>query len=170
LPPARRRIHARIARALIEHKSGSAESGELAVHLDRAGDTSAARDASLAAADALERIAPAAALVHVERALALWDDADASVADRRQRLWQAAELATATGANQRAIELAGHAFRLGEPQRGMAWGHERLGRYLWAQGRLDDAAAAYQAAASHLEAEDTSAGRPQCTRVSRRRS
>jgi DNA-binding NarL/FixJ family response regulator len=154
LPPKRRRIHAGIAAALVEHAPGSSESGELAVHLGRSGDSSAARDASLAAADALDRIAPAAALVHLERALGLWDDATASVADRRRRLWQAAELATATGANQRAVELARVALALGEPPRGMAWGNERLGRYLWAHGRLDESAAAYRDAASHLDADD----------------
>src|SRR5439155_10113756 len=53
----------------------SGRAGELAFHLDRAGDREAAFVASLAAADAAETVAPAAAFGHLERALKLWDSA-----------------------------------------------------------------------------------------------
>jgi DNA-binding CsgD family transcriptional regulator/tetratricopeptide (TPR) repeat protein len=152
-PPQRRRIHARIAAELGLRLSGAADTSELAVHLDRAGDIVAARTTALAAADALEGIAPATAFAHLERALTLWDPVGAPVAEQRQRLWQAAELATASGANQRAVQLARTALALGEPLRGLAWAQERLGRYLWAQGDLDRSFAAYREAASHLDAD-----------------
>ena len=109
---------------------------ELAVHLDRAGDQPAAFTALLAAADASETVAPGAALRHLERAFELWDAAgDAAATERRgDRLWQAAELASGTASNERAAALARDAFGYGPPPRGMAWGHERLGRFLWASG------------------------------------
>jgi DNA-binding NarL/FixJ family response regulator len=156
LPPERRRLHAAVARALTKRGSARVDNGELAVHLERAGDHGGAVVASLAAVDALERMAPAAALVHLERALALWQDADRPVAERLRRLWQAAELATATGDNLRATELARIALALGTSPRGAAWGFERLGRYLWAQGELQASAAAYQLAVSQLAADDDS--------------
>jgi predicted ATPase len=138
LPPQRTRLHRRIADAL--RAQGSADlgradrAGELAFHLDRAGDVPGAFAASLAAADAAVAVAPGAALTHLERALALWDAAgDASAGESRaERTWQAAELASAAVSNGRAVELARVAFTLGPPPLGEAWGHERLGRYLWA--------------------------------------
>jgi len=156
LPSERRRLHAAVASALTHNGSARVDNGELAVHLERAGDHGGAVVASLAAVDALERMAPAAALVHLERALALWQDADRPAEERLRRLWQAAELATATGDNPRATELARVALALGTPPRGAAWGYERLGRYLWAQGELQPSAAAYQLAVSQLAAGDDS--------------
>jgi DNA-binding NarL/FixJ family response regulator len=156
LPPERRRLHAAVARALTQRGTTKVDNGELAVHLERAGDHGGAIAASLAAVDALERMAPAAALVHLERALALWQEADHPPGERLRRLWQAAELATATGDNPRAIELAQTALALGTPPRGAAWGNERLGRYLWAQGELEASAAAYQLAIAQLAADDDS--------------
>jgi hypothetical protein len=151
-PADRRQRHARIAAALAARHTVDS-SGEVAIHLDRAGDRPAALVASLAAADTLAAVAPAAALVHIDRALASWDEVDHPPAERIHRLWQAAELATATGANQHAVDLARTAFELGEPPRGLAWGYERLGRYLWAVGQLDASATAYREAASRLEAD-----------------
>ena len=76
--------------------------------------------ALLAAADAAETVAPAAAFGHLERAFELWDDAaeSAAQASRRDRLWQAAELASVTAGNQRALELARSAFQEGPPRPG----------------------------------------------------
>jgi DNA-binding NarL/FixJ family response regulator/tetratricopeptide (TPR) repeat protein len=156
LPSERRRLHAAVARALTKWGSARVDSGELALHLERAGDHRGAVVASLAAVDALERMAPAAALVQLERAFALWQDTDRPVEDRLRRLWQAAELATAAGDNPRATELARIALALGTPPRGAAWGFERLGRYLWAQGELEASAAAYQQAVSQLAVGDDS--------------
>jgi DNA-binding NarL/FixJ family response regulator/tetratricopeptide (TPR) repeat protein len=126
----------------------------LAVHLDRAGDQPAAFTALLAAADASETVAPGAALRHLERAFELWDAAgDAPATERRgDRLWQAAELASGTASNERAAALARDAFGYGPPLRGMAWGHERLGRFLWASGHLEQSAVEFEAAAALLPA------------------
>ena len=111
--------------------------------------------ALLAAADASETVAPGAALRHLERAFELWDAAGgAASGDRRSdRLWQAAELASGTASNERAAVLAREAFRHGPPPRGVAWGHERLGRYLWASGHLDESTVEFEAAAALIADE-----------------
>ncbi len=160
LPPQRFRLHARIAQAL-QHQSPELltrpdRAGELAFHLDRSGDHAAAFVALLAAADAAETAAPAAALGHLERAFELWDAAGdhAAVADRGERLWQAADLATNTVGNQRAVELARAAFALGPPHLGPAWGHERLGRYLWFGGQLEESRVEFALAAELLSGDD----------------
>jgi DNA-binding CsgD family transcriptional regulator len=158
LPPERNRLHRRIAEALADQPphliSRADRAGELAFHLDRAGDHAAAFAALLLAADAAETVAPAAALRHLERALQLWDSAGepAAAANRGDRLWQAAELASGAVGNERAADLAREAFRYGMPPRGAAWGHERLGRYLWAAGHIEDCAAEFAAAAALLPA------------------
>ena len=74
----------------------------------------------------------------------------AAAADRGDRLWQAAELASGAVGNERAADLAREAFRYGVPPRGAAWGHERLGRYLWAAGHIEECAAEFAAAAALL--------------------
>jgi DNA-binding CsgD family transcriptional regulator len=156
LPPERKRLHRRIADALADqppHLLARADrAAELAFHLDRAGDHVAAFAALLVAADAAETVAPAAALRHLERAFELWDSGGepAEDADRAHRLWQAAELASGAAGNARAAELAREAFAYGTPPRGAAWGHERLGRYLWACGHIEDSAAEFAAAAARL--------------------
>ena len=156
LPSERRRLHRGAADAIrkrCEDGPVSADvAGALAFHLDRAGDPVEAFGALLAAADASATIAPAIALHHLERALALWDDVgEVATGERRgDRLWQAAELATGTVGNPRAAELAQLAFRFGPPSRGEAWGHERLGRYLWASGRLEESAVEYERASALL--------------------
>ena len=87
--------------------------------------------------------------------LELWDSAgeSAAAASRGDRLWQAAELASGAVGNERAADLAREAFRYGVPPRGAAWGHERLGRYLWAAGHIEDCAAEFAAAAALLPAD-----------------
>ncbi len=97
--------------------------------------------ALLAAADAAETVAPAAAFAHLERAFELWDSVERSAPPtsiEAHRLWQAADIATSTVGNERAVQLARAAFEHGPPPLGAAWGHERLGRYLWATGRLQE--------------------------------
>ena len=156
LPPQRRRLHRRIASALREQLprllTRADRASELAVHLDRAGDQPAAFTALLAAADAAETVAPGAALRHLERALELWDAAgDVAAGDSRSaRLWQAADLASGTASNERAAEIAREALRHGPAPRGEAWGHERLGRYLWTAGHLEQSAAEFAVAAALL--------------------
>ncbi len=156
LPPERMRLHRRVADALADQApdvlSRADRASELAFHLDRAGDHAAAFVALLFAADAAETVAPAAALRHLERALELWDSAGESsaAANRGDRLWQAAELASGAVGNARAADLAREAFRHGAPPRGAAWGHERLGRYLWGAGHIEDSATEFEVAATLL--------------------
>ena len=116
--------------------------------------------ALLAAADASETVAPAVALRQLERALALWDDVGDTAAgmNRGHRMWQAAEIASGTVGDIRAVELAYAAFAIGPPPLGAAWGHERLGRYLWAAGDLAASALEYERAATLLESGDEHRG------------
>ena len=74
----------------------------------------------LAAADAAATVAPGAAFAHLERAFELWDVAgdSAAQANRGHRLWQAAELGSATAGNQHAVEVARAAFKVGPPATG----------------------------------------------------
>ena len=159
LPPERRRLHWHIADVLREQAAylltRADRASELAFHLDRAGEQAAAFVALLAAVDAAELVAPGVALRHLERAFELWDAAGDAAADARlgDRLWQAAELASGTASNERAAAFARDAFRHGPPPRGAAWGHERLGRYLWAAGHLEQSATEFEAAAALLPSE-----------------
>ena len=154
LPPQRARLHRSIAATLAQQPADALRradrAGELAFHLDRAGDIEGAFSAFLAAADAAETVAPAAAFSHLERALELWDAAGASAkaANRADRLWQAADIATSTVGNERAVQLARAAFDSGLPPLGAAWGHERLGRYLWSTGRLEESRSEFARAAA----------------------
>ena len=160
LPPQRFRLHHRIAQALqqppADVRSRPDQAGELAFHLDRSGDSQGAFVALLAAADAASSVAPAAALGHLERAFELWDAAGEHTAtvDRGERLWQAADLATNTVGNHRAVELARAAFDVGPPRLGAAWGHERLGRYLWFGGQLEESRAEFASAAELLSGDE----------------
>ena len=164
LPPPRARLHRRIADALQEQPAEflarADKAGELAFHLDRAGDSEAAFVALLEAADATEAVAPGIALAHLERAFELWDAAGASAANARRsdRMWQAAELASAIVGNERAVDMARAAFKEGPPPQGEAWGHERLGRYLWSSGRLDESREQFEKAASLLSVDTDPAG------------
>ncbi len=154
LPPQRARLHRSIAATLAQQPAAALlradRAGELAFHLDRACDFDGAFSAFLAAADAAEMVAPAAAFGHLERAFELWDavGASASAANRSDRLWQAAEIATSTVGNERAVQLARAAFDSGLPPLGAAWGHERLGRYLWFTGRFEESRGEFALAAA----------------------
>ena len=152
LPSQRTRLHRQIANVLATRDGSAAgvdRTGQLAFHLDRAGDVAGAFTALLAAADESTTVAPAVALRQLERAFEMWGRAGAAAAreDRCERLWQAAELATGAVGNDRAVAIAREAFRWGVPARGAAWAHERLGRYLWASGELDASRAQFDAAA-----------------------
>jgi DNA-binding NarL/FixJ family response regulator len=159
LPTQRRRLHRSIADALRADPTmaltSSDAAGELAFHLDRAGDAQGAFAALLDAAAAAETIAPAACFAHLERAFELWDahGGPGRDSERIERLWQAADLASALGDNDRAIALARDALGRGVPERGTAWGYERLGRFLWSAGRVGDSADVYQQAAELAESE-----------------
>ena len=166
LPPQRARLHRSIAATLAQQPPDvlrrADRAGELAFHLDHAGDIDGAFSALLAAADAAETVAPAAAFSHLERAFELWDAADvsAAAANRAHRLWQAADIATSTVGNDRAVQLAVAAFQQGPPPLGAAWGHERLGRFLWAAGRLQESAVEFAQAVEMLGNDDDPAAAP----------
>jgi DNA-binding CsgD family transcriptional regulator/tetratricopeptide (TPR) repeat protein len=163
LPPQRARLHRSIAATLAQQPTDALRradrAGELAFHLDLAGDVESAFTALLAAADAAETVAPAAAFRHLERAFELWEAAGAAstAANRAHRLWQAADIATSTVGNERAVQLAAAAFEHGSPPLGAAWGHERLGRFLWAAGRLQESAVEFAQAVAMLGDDDPSA-------------
>ena len=160
LPPQRMRLHRRIAEALqqqpTEQLRRADRAGELAFHLDRSGDIEGAFVALLAAADAAETVAPGAAFGHLERAFELWDAVGQAAEDvsRGDRLWQAADLATSTVGNQRALELARAAFEFGPPPLGAPFGHERLGRYLWSTGHLRESRVEFDLAAALLSGDE----------------
>lgn len=160
LPTERRRLHRSVADALGSEPrfalTASDAAGELAFHLDRAGDEADAFAALFDAADAAELVAPATCLAHLDRLLELWDRH--ATAEREPelmaRLWQAADLASATGDNRRAVELGKRAIALGDPPQGRAWGYERVGRFLWSGGNPAESAETYAKAAALLEGDD----------------
>jgi DNA-binding CsgD family transcriptional regulator/tetratricopeptide (TPR) repeat protein len=157
LPTERRRLHRAVATALQAQPrfalTASDAAGELAFHLDRGGDEAAAFEALFAAADSAERIAPATCLAHLERIFELWEQ-HATPEHQPQlvpRLWQAADLASATGHNERAVTLARRALELGDPPEGRAWAYERLGRFQWSSGSIEESAETYTHAAAILD-------------------
>ncbi len=160
LPSQRSRLHRRIAETLQQQPADvlrrADRAGELAFHLDRSGDRESAFLALLAAADAAETVAPGAALGHLERAFELWATAGevSATANRGDRLWQAADIATSAGGNPRAVELARAAFDVGPPPLGVAWGHERLGTYLRSNGQLGESHAEFERAAELLSGDE----------------
>ncbi len=159
LPSQRNRLHRRVADALCEQPndvlSRPDRAGELAFHLDRAGDREAAFAALLSAADAAEEIAPATALAHLERSFELWDSVTTTLPgeQRSHRLWQAAELAAGAVGNARAVELAQGALELGPPPEGESRGHERLARYLWGAGQLETSRIEFEKAVSLISTD-----------------
>jgi DNA-binding CsgD family transcriptional regulator len=166
LPPQRQRLHGRIAETLQQRAPEvlrrADRAGELAFHLDRSGDRDGAFRALLAAADAAETVAPGAAFGHLERAFELWETVgeNSAMPNRGDRLWQAADIATSTVGNKRAVELARAAFKVGLPPLGAAWGHERLGRYLWATGQLEESRVEFGLAAASLSGGDDADSAP----------
>ncbi len=157
LPTERRRLHRAVATALQSHPrlalTATDAAGELAFHFDRAGDEAAAFEALFAAADSAELIAPATCLAHLERIFELWER-HATPEHQPQlvpHLWQAADLASATGNNERALALARRALALGDPPEGRAWAYERLARFQWSSGLMEESAETYAHAAAILD-------------------
>jgi DNA-binding CsgD family transcriptional regulator len=157
LPSQRARLHGRVAVALREQSTAALSradrAGELAFHLDRAGDREGAFAASLAAADAATAVAPGAALVHLQRALELWPPG-VDPEQRVRRMWEVAEYASGVIGNGVGAELARAAFAVGDPPRGRAWGHERLARYLGSSGQLEESRRQYELAEAALSGPD----------------
>jgi DNA-binding NarL/FixJ family response regulator len=160
LPTERRRLHRSVAEALRSEPrfalTATDAAGELAFHLDRAGDEGGAFEALFDAIDSAEFVAPAICLAHLDRLLELWDRYATPEQERQlmPRLWQAADLASATGDSRRAVHLGKQAMDQGDPPEGRAWGHERLGRFHWSLGELADSAQNYAKAASLLDGDD----------------
>jgi DNA-binding CsgD family transcriptional regulator len=157
LPPPRVR---RIDPIVVEQERGA--------HRAAAGRTKEALAASVAAARQAEAVfGLAEALVHLERALRLWDAvpdaAELVKVDLAGLCASAAEAAWHTGAAPRAVELARRAIELvgdSDPRRA-ALLHEGLGRYLHDSGHGDVALAAVERAVELAPAQPPSPERAQ---------
>jgi tetratricopeptide (TPR) repeat protein len=166
LPGEREELHGRLAQELA--RSGAAAPAELAPHWAAAGRTKEALAASVAAARQAEAVfGLAEALVHLERALQLWDAvpdaAELVKVDLAGLCASAAEAAWHTGAAPRAVELARRAIELvgdSDPRRA-ALLHEALGRYLHDSGHGDVALAAVERAVELAPAQPPSPERAQ---------
>ena len=118
LPGERSRLHARYAKHFAEHGEESA-AAELAYHAVAAHDLPLALAASVRAARQAEhRAAPAEVLLHVERALELWDavpepERVSGMNEVRLTTW-AAWMASASGDPDRGIALGRRALDLAE--------------------------------------------------------
>jgi tetratricopeptide (TPR) repeat protein len=148
LPGEQVRLHAACARLLAAEPGGAA--AELAHHCLASHDLVGALAASVRAAEEAEAVlAPAEALRHLANALRLWErvpePAAAAGVDRVELTLRAAAAASAAGDPQRAASLAQDAARAAaetaDPERA-ARAYERLGLYLYAAGRVEEALAA----------------------------
>ncbi len=161
LPGEREELHARLADELA--RSDAAAPAELAPHWAAAGRTTEALVASVEAARQAESVfGLAEALVHLERALALWtavrDAPERAGLDLAQLCSWAAELASQTGAAPLAVELIQRAIALvgdEDPIRA-ALLLERLGRYLHESGRTHAGLAAFERAVELVPAKPSS--------------
>jgi DNA-binding CsgD family transcriptional regulator len=148
LPGEQVRLHAAYARLLAAEPDGAA--AELAHHCLASHDLAGALAASVRAAQEAEAVqAPAEALHHLQRALALWErvPGPATVAgvDRVELTLRAAAAASAAGELRRAASLAQDAAEATDatvdPEQA-ARAHDRLGLYLFDAGQIEDALAA----------------------------
>ena len=146
LPGEQVRLHAAYARLLAADPDGAA--AELAHHCLASHDLVGALAASVRAAEEAEAVlAPAEALRHLANALRLWERVPEPAAgvDRVELTLRAAAAASAAGDPQRAASLAQDAARAAaetaDPERA-ARAYERLGLYLYAAGRVEEALAA----------------------------
>ena len=159
LPVERRALHLELARALSNcpELAGTkpTAAAEVSYHWHAAGQLAEALVASVRAGMAAEAVhALGEALMHYERALAIWDTASHIAVEpplvRTEVLRRASQAANLTGAMERAIELACDALERTDEQRdpvGAALAHERLGCYLWTAGHdHDDALREYRRA------------------------
>src|SRR5215468_5470601 len=174
LPVQRPPLHAAYARALAariegQGDAGAAELGRLAYHWYAAHDLGRALLASVQAGQAAEAaFAQAEAVGHYERALELWEQAPDAAAssplDRSSLLQRAAQAASRTGADTRAVALINQALTetdaAAEPVRAGAL-LERLARYQWLAGETAAAMAAVERAVAITPAEPPSVERAQ---------
>jgi DNA-binding NarL/FixJ family response regulator/tetratricopeptide (TPR) repeat protein len=148
LPGEQVRLHAAYARLLAADPDGAA--AELAHHCLASHDLAGALAASVRAAEEAQAVlAPAEALRHLQRALALWErvpePATVAGTDRVELSLRTAAAASAAGEPQRAASLAQDAVRTvgaTEDPAQAARAYERFGLYLFYAGRVEEALAA----------------------------
>ncbi len=171
LPGERRALHVSLAEALAarpELGSGAAgTAAEIAYHWYAAHEMAAALPAAVAAGVAAEAArALAEASLHFQRALEIWDAAGPGVESpplsRLEVTRRAAEAENLAGDSARATALARAALDLVDAERDpvtAALIQERIGRYVWTEGRGEAAVAEYRRAIELMPAEPPSAER-----------
>jgi tetratricopeptide (TPR) repeat protein len=168
LRPTRRRVlHAAVAETLSRspEPGGAAARAELAHHWHAAGRLPEALCASVDAGRAAQQVQGLAeALMHYERALAMWDDAGVDLPlERVEVTRRAADAALEIGQYDRAITLAREVVDRTDEQAdptGAALAHARLGHTLWHVGHGENAALrAYERATALMPTQPPSAER-----------
>ncbi|MFT3865185.1 MAG: DUF2791 family P-loop domain-containing protein [Solirubrobacterales bacterium] len=171
LPGERRTLHLALAEALSERPelgSGpAAVAAEIAHHWYEAHELPAALRSSIEAGVAAERIhAIAEAGIHFQRALAIWEAGEPEAGElplsRVEVMRRAAEAENLAGDPARATALARAALELidadGDPvTAGLV--QERIGRFVWSEGRGEDSLAEYLRAAELMPEDPPSAER-----------
>jgi len=148
LPGERVRLHAAYARLLAAEPGGAA--AERAHHRLASHDLVGALAASVRAAEEAEAVlAPAEALHHLQRALALWErvpePSPVAGIDQVELTLRAAAAASAAGEHRRAASLAQGAATTAAAAGDLARAaraYERRGNYLFDAGRIEEALAA----------------------------
>jgi DNA-binding CsgD family transcriptional regulator/tetratricopeptide (TPR) repeat protein len=168
LPGERRDLHVAVARSLAGSPdlagSPPAVAAELAFHWYAAHELGPALTASIRAGQEAERVrALGEAGTHFRRALEIWDagvDAGAEPAlERIEVTRRAAETEIFAGDTGQAARLARQVIAMldaGADPTGAAIAHERLGRYLWSDGRGEQALVEYARAVELMPAEPAS--------------
>jgi DNA-binding CsgD family transcriptional regulator len=168
LPGERGGLHVALAEALAEHpqygSSPAATAAEIAHHLHEAHELPAALRASIEAGLAAEDVrALAEASLHFQRALEIWDVAAGADPEpplsRLEVTRRAAEAENLAGDAARASALARAALALVDPDRDpvtAALIQERIGRYMWTEGRGEESVAEYRRAVELMASEPPS--------------
>jgi DNA-binding CsgD family transcriptional regulator/tetratricopeptide (TPR) repeat protein len=151
LPGERLRLHRKSAETLTARPElageGANAHAELAHHWHAAGELPAALASSVRAATQADRMhAHPEAVVHLQRALELWEQvpgaAEVAGADQMTLLLRASEMAGHAGEDELGLEFARSARRVvdarAEPLRAAA-AESRIGHSLWDAGRADEA-------------------------------
>jgi DNA-binding CsgD family transcriptional regulator/tetratricopeptide (TPR) repeat protein len=171
LPGERRALHVALAEVLSGHPElaggPAAGAAEIAHHWYQAHELPAALRTSIEAGLAAERIhATAEAGIHYQRALEIWEAGEAAAGQlplsRVEVLGRAAEAENLAGDPARATALARAALESIDLERdpvAAALLQERIGRYVWTEGRGEDALAEYLRAAELMPADPPSAER-----------
>jgi DNA-binding CsgD family transcriptional regulator len=171
LPGERRSLHVALAEALEAHpeygSSPAATAAEIAHHWHEAHDLPQALRASIEAGLGAERIrALAEASLHFQRALEVWDVAAGSGEEpalgRIEVMRRAAEAEGLAGDAARATALARAALEMVDPDRDpvtAALIQERIGRYMWIEGRGEESLPENRRAVELIPADPPSAER-----------